>query len=354
MEKRTVLGIMSGTSLDGLDLACCEFWQDDSGWQFRIVQAETVPYDERWLVRLGELHKQPMFLLPKTDAFFGKYIGQCVNRFLNKHRLECDLIASHGHTIFHAPAEGYTTQIGSGAAIYAETNIPVVCDLRSVDVALGGQGAPLVPIGDAWLFGSYQACLNLGGFSNISYNQHETRLAYDISPCNWVLNLLANQLELPFDEGGSVAASGVCNDALLAQLNALDYYRKTGSKSLGREWVEQHVMPLLKQADMPVEDLLATFTRHIAAQVAHSLNQAEIKQVLVTGGGAYNTFLIKQIRAQTVADLVIPEDALVQFKEAIIFAFLGVLRVEGLPNALPTVTKASRPSIGGALYGFVG
>lgn len=341
---------MSGTSLDGLDLAYCVLQKLPSGWTYTIEVAQTIEYSKTWYTRLKELPNQPMFLLPKTDSFFGKYIGQCINQFIKEHALQVDYIASHGHTIFHNPAENYTTQIGSGAAIYAETGIPTIVDFRSVDVALGGQGAPLVPIGDELLFSEYDACLNLGGFANISYKENGHRIAFDIVPCNLVLNEYALRANKPYDENGEIARSGVLVPDLLNALNSLSYYNQgVTSKSLGREWVETHIYPIVNQFNSPIQDVLSTLTEHIALQIAPYCKP----KTLVTGGGGYNHYLLErlQLRKPEKTTIVIPESNLIHFKEALIFALLGCLRLEQEPNALSSVTGSNVNSIGGCIYG---
>lgn len=342
---------MSGTSLDGVDLAYCEFTRNADVWEYHIGAAETIPYDEKWLVRLTQLAKQPAFVFPKTDAYYGRYLGQLVNRFIQQHQLNPDYIASHGHTIFHQPQNGFTAQIGSGAGIYAETGITTINDFRVVDVALGGQGAPLVPIGDELLFSSFGACLNLGGFSNISFNNQHRRIAFDISPCNVLMNPVARQLGLPYDDEGKLAASGSINNDLLHALNQLEFYAKTGPKSLGTEWVNEHVWPLVQQFQLSHEDLLATFSQHIASQVAQVINQQQLSNILVTGGGSFNKHLIGQINTLTSESLTIPDDLLIQYKEALIFAFLGVLRLRKEHNSLKEITGAQYNSIGGCIWG---
>lgn len=343
---------MSGTSLDGLDLCYCRFWLEGEKWNFETGPATTIPYNETWKVRLSKLHEQPMHIYPKTDRYYGTLIGQEIRKFLDEHELQADLIASHGHTIFHQPDQGYTAQIGNGAAIYAETGIPVVCDFRTVDVALGGQGAPLVPMGDELLFGDYRACLNLGGFANISYDNKQVRQAFDICPCNILLNAVARQCGLAFDEEGRLAAMGKVMDKLLENWNLLPYYQKAGTKSLGREWVEDVFWPAahLSGNEKP-EDLLATLTEHMAVQIARVLTEIGTSDVLVTGGGTYNLYLLQRIRAHTTARLMVPNDHIVQFKEAIIFAFLGCLRYFNRINTGHAYTGAQIDSIGGALFG---
>lgn len=343
---------MSGTSMDGLDLAYCEFTCNGEQWGYVIHCAETVPYDNNWLVRLTELPKQPIHLYAKTDAFYGKYIGMCILQFMEKFGItEVDLIASHGHTIFHQPDTGFTAQIGSGAGIYAETGIQTVCDFRSVDVALGGQGAPLVPIGDELLFGEYDACLNLGGFANISYRKDGTRVAFDVCACNMVLNQVAQQGGLDYDENGAMARDGNVVTPLLDELNGLAFFSQTGAKSLGREWVEKEVWPLVSKYEIVLEDLMATLVEHMAMQVAYVVKAGEVNTLFITGGGAYNSYLIERMTALVPCNPTLASKQLIEFKEALIFGFLGVLRVHNSPNSLASVTGAKKDSVGGCIYG---
>lgn len=347
-----VIGIMSGTSLDGVDVLCAHFYFKNNGWQYQILSAKTYLYSEMWLARLQDLPQQSAQNYAKTHAFYGRYLGQLVQTFLKETGLQADLVASHGHTIFHQPNAGFTAQIGDGAALAAYCGLPVVCDFRSMDVALGGQGAPLVPVGDALLFAEYDACLNLGGFSNISFKKSHMRLAFDVSPCNLILNKVAQTLGFAYDNKGALAQSAEPNLALLAQLNALPFYGLTGAKSLAIEWLNQYFWPIIEKGETLAEtELLATFTQHIANQVAQVINAHAIKDVLVTGGGALNDYLVQQIQEKTAAKLIVPEIELVQFKEALIFAFLGVLRINNQHNVLQAVTGSKQNHIGGAVYG---
>ncbi len=347
-----VLGVMSGTSMDGIDLAYAEILQEDDKWTYRILAAETIPYNETWRIRLSQLHKQPIFLYPKTSAYYGRYIGQLVNAFIKKHQANIDLICSHGHTIFHQPGEGFTAQIGDGAAIHAETRLPVVCDFRTTDVALGGQGAPLVPIGDRLLFNSFDTCLNLGGFANISFTKNEETKAFDICPCNILLNRVARWLNKAFDDEGKIAASGTVDEDLLQKLNDLDFYHLQTAKSLGREWVNEVLWPLVKStSDISEADMMATLAEHIAIQISKVINQYKAQKVLVSGGGALNKYLMERISANTEAVIHLPDEEVIHFKEALIFGLLGVMRLKNLNNSLKSVTGAHRDNIGGALYG---
>jgi anhydro-N-acetylmuramic acid kinase len=351
MQQYKVVGVMSGTSLDGVDLAHCILTLENKTWHYDITHAETIPYDKKWLTRLTHLHTQPAFVYPKTDAFYGKYLGQLVREFMNRHNLQPDLISSHGHTIFHQPQNGFTAQIGNGANIYAETGIKTVCDFRTVDVALGGQGAPLVPVGDALLFADYDACLNLGGFCNISYNDAQKRVAFDIGPCNIVMNPLAESLNLPYDDRGMIARSGTVDASLLEELDSLEYYKITHAKSLGIEWVQQVFWPVVKKYEIGIEDLMATINRHIAGQVAAVITRQRFKTVLVTGGGAYNNMLTDNIGHTSGITITKPSELIIEYKEALIFAFLGALRLRNETNALGSVTGARTDSTGGCIYG---
>jgi anhydro-N-acetylmuramic acid kinase len=350
-----VIGMMSGTSLDGTDLAYCTFTRDHTAWKYTLGPAETFPCPPAWEDRLRHLPGQDAWNFCKTDVDYGHYIGKLIRGFIEKHHLNPGLIASHGHTVFHRPDIGVTCQIGSGAAISAETHLPVVSDFRSLDVALGGQGAPLVPIGDKLLFGDYFYCLNLGGFANISFDDEGKRTAFDICPVNIILNSLAGRLGLRYDQNGDHAREGKVLTGLLNRLDSLDYYAKLPPKSLGREWLTDYFIPLIDQhaATAPVPDLLRTVVEHIARQVAAVIRTKE-ESILVTGGGAYNEFLLARIQALLPHNrLHRPDPLLVEFKEALVFAFLGVLRIRNEANCLASVTGAGKDNAGGALFGRI-
>jgi len=342
-----VVGLMSGTSLDGLDL-CCVHFDFDGSWKYHIVKAESVDYPEDLRQRLATAQTMSALEYARLHSDYGLYLGDQVRDFIARNALRVDLVASHGQTIFHQPSVRFTGQIGSGAGIAAVTGIDTVCDFRTTDVALGGQGAPLVPIGDAVLFGDYDYCLNLGGFSNISYAEGSKRLAYDISPVNYVLNAYAGKLGMAYDRDGETARSGQVSTALLDALNALPFYTQAGPKSLGREWVEAEVYPLIESFGLPVEDVLATFVEHVAVQVGRHVRGG---RVLVTGGGARNRYLIERMQALAPqVQYVVPDALTIDFKEALIFALLGALYMADRPNCLASVTGAVRDNIGGCLY----
>jgi anhydro-N-acetylmuramic acid kinase len=341
---------MSGTSLDGLDMALCRFEKTTGRWNCEVIAAETYPYSDELQARLAEATDLPAFDFVKLDADLAATMAAAIRAFLAKETVKPDFIASHGHTTFHRPALGFTSQIGNGAIIASLTGFATVCDFRSRDVALGGQGAPLVPVGDELLFGRYDACLNLGGFSNISFRRDGRRIAFDVSPCNMALNYLAGLLGMPFDRDGETARSGRTDAGLLDTLNVLDYYRLRGAKSLGKEWFEAVFRPCLDAAAISVPDKLRTLTEHIAAQIADASRGCTGETMLVTGGGARNVFLTERLRALAGRTVVVPDAQTVDFKEAIIFAFLGVLRMREETNCLRDVTGASADSCGGAVY----
>lgn len=334
--KMLAIGLMSGTSLDGLDICLAEFEKKDK-WHFQILKAETLPYSSEWENKLrNSIHLSVTDLL-ELHSDYGFYLGQETKVFIQKHQLEnIDLIASHGHTVFHQPQRKFTLQIGDGRAIKIETEIPVLYDFRSQDVLMKGNGAPLVPIGDALLFSEYDACLNLGGFSNISLTSEDKRIAFDVAPVNIVLNYLAQQLNKSYDEHGGLARQGDVNEVLLNQLNSLDFYQQPHPKSLGVEWCHQYIFPKLEGTD-PFE-ALATFTEHIAQQISTVINKYNIQDILITGGGAYNHFLIEKIKEKTEAEIIIPQKEIIEYKEALIFAFMGVLRMNNEINVLSSAT----------------
>jgi anhydro-N-acetylmuramic acid kinase len=339
---------MSGTSLDGIDLAHCTFTETAEEIHYQLGACETIPYDTEWKERFLALPDSSAHDYALTHAAFGRYSGERVRDFIRSNHLVADFVSSHGHTIFHNPAKGYTSQIGEGAALAIASGLPVVCDFRTTDVAAGGQGAPLVPIGDELLFGGFTYCLNLGGFANISAAHPAGRIAFDICPANILLNHLARHKGLDYDDGGRLAASGKKDPVLLNELNNLAFYQKLPPKSLGREWTEEAVLPLLKSSACTTEDLLHTFTEHIAHQVAACT--ADAGRMLVTGGGAMNTYLMERISALSAAEIVLPDTKTIHYKEALIFALLGLLRMEQRPNCMPGVTGARQAVCGGAVY----
>lgn len=346
IKQCSVVGIMSGTSLDGVDLALCHFKQINGVWQYELTKAETIQYPEDWLQQLQRAEFLNGRELMSLHSAYGTYLGQIVKQFcINQH---VDAIASHGHTIFHEPQHGMTFQLGLGANIAAASGFNVISDFRTKDVALGGNGAPLVPIGDELLFGDYDMCLNLGGFANVSIKSSNGRLAFDICPANMLLNRLCNKLELTYDDKGKLAREGFVNANVLEKLNALDFYKQAGAKSLGKEWFDNSVWPLINE--LPVTDALATGVAHIAHQIACSLSDYK-GTMLCTGGGVYNDYLMEQIQ-QNCSSIVLvkPQNEIIEFKEAILFAFLGALYLNNKNNVLGSATGSGKNHIGGSLY----
>lgn len=334
---------MSGTSLDGLDLVICDFKYDQRKWQFKVIDAQTLPYPSVWKNALSGAFYLEKNELDKLDDEYGKFLSEQVNIFL-KGKKRPDLISSHGHTVFHRPQEGITRQIGNGEIIADKCSIPVVYDFRSLDVCLGGQGAPLVPVGDRDLFAEYDACLNLGGFSNISFDDNGKRLAFDICPVNIALNHFSSLLGLSYDKNGTSGKKGKINTKMLDKMNLLPYYQHPGPASLGIEWLKSEFLPLTETGEYNTYDILRTLYQHISHQISRVINKYNFSKVLISGGGAWNSFLIELIQNQTRSRLVIPSETIVNFKEAVVFAYLGLLKTRNEINCLSSVTGASKDS----------
>lgn len=342
------IGLMSGTSLDGLDICLAKFEKKHSIWKFEILKAETISYSKKLEDQLRNSINLSAENLLELHSEYGFYLGKEVKNFINRNQIKnIDVISSHGHTVFHQPQKKFTLQIGDGRAIKLETGIPVVYDFRSQDVLMGGNGAPLVPIGDELLFSEYDACLNLGGFSNISLKHNGKIIAFDIAPVNIVLNKMAQNFNKNFDENGHLAREGKINTELLAQLNSLEFYTLSYPKSLGIEWCNENIFPLFE--DLNSQDILATFTEHCAEQISKILNKYQLKKVLFTGGGTYNSYLVEKIKEKTQSEIVIPEKQIIDFKEALIFAFMGVLKMNKEINVLSSATGSSQDHSSGII-----
>ncbi len=354
---------MSGSSLDGLDVAACAFdYREGELRSWRILAADTYPFSDAWRQRLRMAPLMTARDLAGLHAGFGRYLGELTQFFLVENAIAPQLIASHGHTVFHSPDEGFTTQVGDGAALAAVTGLPVACDFRSADLALGGQGAPLAPIADQLLFPGYDAYLNLGGIANLSCRIGRRWVAFDVTGANQVLDALAVEAGHAYDAEGQLAKRGRMIPELLTLLDQDEYFARVYPKSLGNDWVQRVlVRPSLRFAG-PVPDRLHTAVIHIARQIARSLaavrqregGPEEPVRLLATGGGAHNRFLMETIReeCEKICSLVItiPESETIAYKEAALIALMGVLRVYGAPNCLAGVTGAQLDSCGGALY----
>ena len=344
-----ILGLMSGTSMDGLDIVCCIFSQVKGKWNFRIEACNTYPYTDEWQKILKNVYFFGAPELIKADHDYGRLLGESCKSFIKEYGLLPELIASHGHTVFHRPLEGFSYQIGNGNDIAAVTGIPVVFDFRSLDISQGGNGAPLVPAGDRLLFSEYSSCVNLGGFSNISMSDYSQTIAYDICPVNIVLNYFAEKMGVKYDKDGELGMSGTINAGLLKELDNLAYYKQAHPKSLGLEYIHSTLLPVFDNYKLDIRDILRTYYEHIAGKIAQAISFEGNSKSLFTGGGAKNIFLMQLIKNKTNVEIVIPEEEIIDFKEAIIFAFLGLLRKLGQINCLASATGAKQNSSGGIL-----
>lgn len=355
MKTHKILGLMSGTSLDGLDLAYCHFTEGKGVWTFDIVNTKSIPYATKQQTELKDaihLSVEDLFQLHNS---YGTWLGEQVLSFIEKNQVAVDYVASHGHTTHHRPELGFTVQIGSGQHLANAAKQHVICDFRTNDIALGGQGAPLVPIGDQLLFKEYDFCLNLGGISNISFDVKGKRIAYDIGLANMILNYITRKINLAYDKGGVLARSGNINPEMLRKLNGLNYYLLPHPKSIGYEWFLEQVVPIVDSTEATTEDLLHTSIHHICEKITQQIHQNTItsgQKVLVTGGGALNTFLVDTLTDKIGSEIriVVPEKKLINFKEAMVFAFMGALRAEKKVNVFSSVTGATRNSSSGVLY----
>lgn len=348
MKEYTAIGLMSGSSLDGIDLALVHFTIDGESINYHILATETMPYPELWQRQLSDAFLSNPEALEPLDHAYGCYLGQCVTSFIERVDAHPDFVASHGHTIFHRPEQGITLQIGDGQAIADRCRIITINDFRSEDVSKGGQGAPLVPIGDKLLFHDYEICLNIGGIANLSYETNGNRIAYDVCIANQALNHLAQRVGLAYDKDGNLAREGKVNPVLLDRLNDNVFFQQAPPKSLGREFFEMHQRALLDGYE--VADALATMTEHIAFQISRAVEPLSKGKMLVTGGGAHNRYLIERIQHHTKHQVVLPDDRTIDYKEALIFALLGLLKMEGKTNVLRSVTGASSDSCSGRVW----
>jgi anhydro-N-acetylmuramic acid kinase len=349
-QNYNVIGLMSGTSLDGVDLAHVKFLKNDD-WTYEILETETISYSEEWLLILKSAVNFSANELNQINTDYTHQLAKMINDFIFNNKIkDIDAVCSHGHTILHKPNLGYTLQIGNLPIISELTNQNIVCDFRVQDVEFGGQGAPLVPIGDQLLFSEFDYCLNLGGFSNISFEENGQRIAFDISPVNTVLNFYSNSLGFNYDDKGELAKSGNLNLDLLQKLNDLDFYSLNYPKSLGIEFVNEFVFSLIELFKIPTKDKLNTFVEHIAIQISRIVTKKSAS-LLITGGGVYNKFLIQRINFYLPNNqIVIPDNKTIEFKEALIFAFLGVLKLRNETNVLSSVTGAKQNHSSGKIY----
>jgi anhydro-N-acetylmuramic acid kinase len=361
MNTYHVIGVMTGSSLDGIDIAFTKITVENNKYTYEVLISECIELPLKWKLRIEQLVLQNAVTYLKTSAFLGHFMGERIAEFIEKHQLKdkLDFIASHGQTVFHQPENLFTSQVGDGAAIARKTGFPVICDFRSIDVALGGQGAPVAPIADKLFFSDYKYFLNLGGIANIAANINGKYVAFDITAANLALNKIAKMKGVEYDHDGNMARAGQHDPALFAEMNTSFFFDKDYPKSLSGGWVSKVMLPTLGRHNIPVENKLNTICEHIAFQINKSIIAIQRKEnitvskadkMLVTGGGAFNKFLIEKIEAALPVSLQIPDEQTVKFKEAILMALMGVLRVRGENNCIGSVTGAERDSIGGAIY----
>ncbi len=349
-NEYNVIGVMSGTSLDGIDLTLITF-KLEGVWSFKIHHSETIAYNNKWSRQLRNLVSLSVDELRCIDVEYTSYLSKIINSFIKRNSIKIiDVVCSHGHTALHQPENQLTYQIGNLSNLAQLISQTVVCDFRVNDVKLGGQGAPLVPIGDKLLFSEYDFCLNLGGFANISFEDKNERIAFDICPVNIVLNHYVKQFGHDYDNKGKIASSGTVNSNLLDRLNALEFYKKNYPKSLGLEWVDNTIFPLINSFQIEIKDILRTFVEHIAIQISSELNTKDNASVLITGGGVFNSFLIERIQSITKNRIVIPSSKIIEYKEALIFGFLGVLKLRSEVNCLASVTGAKHNHSSGKIF----
>ena len=357
-----VLGLMSGSSLDGLDLAFCKFEEHAESLDWQILKADTMSFSPEWITRLEQLPKANAYTLAKTNADFGRYIGQFANSFLSQYNLEPDLIASHGHTVFHSPSDGFSLQIGDGAAIAGISGYTVVDNFRMQNIVVGGQGAPLAPIADQLLFPEYDFLLNLGGIANLSCKTPKGHVAFDISGANQILNALVRPIGFDFDEDGEIASSGKILPDLLQKVEQLPFFSEPYPKSLGNDWVQETQLPIYLSHQDSIANKLHTACWQIARQISKSIGDCihnenlslESAKMMASGGGVFNTFLLDCIKKEAYRqhEIVVetPSEDIIAYKEALLMALMGYLRLKKKPNCLPIATGSKRPVVSGALH----
>ena len=340
---------MSGTSIDGVDLVYANFFYDKH-WNFKILKSKTYDYDIDWQNILKNLSDKDLDSIKPIDKSYTKLLSEYILKFIEEFSIkQIDFISSHGHTALHDPSNSITYQIGNLKELSDYIGLKVICDFRVQDIKFGGQGAPLVPVGEKYIFPEYNTLINLGGFANITIKSNNNLTAYDICPVNIVFNHLSNLRHLKYDDKGKIASSGKPNIELFDCLQSLDYYKQISPKSLGVEWVNENILPLINSfSEIPLKDLLNTFSKHFASQIAINIKSA--KKTLITGGGAYNDYLIQNIIDLTESEIIIPSSEIIEYKEALIFGFLGVLKDLNINNCYSSVTGATKDHSSGNIF----
>ena len=350
MNCFNVIGLMSGTSLDGLDIANCTFEFKAGRWTYRIAHFETVNYSQEWRLTLSGAAELSDEQLNELDESYGRFLGDEVVRFIRRYDVKPDFVSSHGHTVIHQPEKRISVQIGNGKTISETCGFPVVNDFRRENVEAGGQGAPLVPIGDRLLFPDFSVCLNLGGIANVSTSIDGIVQAFDISICNLAFNHFASLSGMNYDVNGELGRSGKMDESLFHELNGLKYFHFPAPKSLDASFFKKQMLPLVNLNKTSIADCARTFYEHLAFQIMSSVK--EKGPVLITGGGAHNIFLIDLITQKGNVEISLADNTLIDYKEALIFAFLGVLRIRGEVNCLASVTGSPQDMCTGKMHGF--
>ena len=349
MKNYFVIGVMSGTSIDGIDLVYVNFFYNTS-WTFKILSSTTYKYDNDWQNILKNISDKNLDSIKQIDKKYTKLLSIYIQKFIKEFSIKkIHFISSHGHTSLHNPSKSLTYQMGNLKDLSSYLGLKIICDFRVQDIKLGGQGAPLVPVGEKFLFPEYDTLINIGGFANITIRSNNSLIAYDICPVNIVFNHLSNLIDLKYDDKGKIALSGKINNELYNCLESLDYYKQVSPKSLGAEWVTQFILPIINSfIEIPIEDLLNTFSKHFASQIANNIKSAD--KILITGGGAYNDYLIQNIKDLTDYEIIIHNSEIIEYKEALIFGFLGVLKDLNINNCYSSVTGAIKDHSSGNIF----
>ena len=352
--RLTICGVMSGSSLDGLDMAICNIERAPFGqFDWSIERADTFSFPDALSDLLMSTYEGSASNIYSVEQEFSKFSANCIKTFIDDSSV--DYVGMHGHTIFHHPEDGYTVQIGNGQFIAHRIGIPVICEMRSKDIALGGQGAPLAPTVEKYLLSEFTAFLNLGGIANISLHQDDKITAFDITACNQPLNYLCQKhFDLPYDNEGKLAAKGKLDTDLLEKLNALPYLTMEPPKSLANTWVINDFMSIVNDHIAPHKNKLNTIVQHMAIQTAKSLeNMSPETAVYATGGGVFNKFMMKCLSSQLSKQGIVLEAAdsmMAEFKEALLMALMAYLSVHELPNSFASVTGAKKDNCNGVVY----
>lgn len=348
---------MSGSSLDGLDIGIIDIIKKGNELSYEVIRCDTIEYSTEWKKSLTSLPNASAKELANNDMAYSRYMSELIRSFL-KEEDQIDYVSLHGHTLFHEPENGFTYQLGNGGVLSARLGLPVVCDFRSKDIGLGGKGTPLAPIVDSYFYNEYEVLINLGGICNLTFLSKKETIAWDVCPCNQLLNFLSEKMNLAYDKDGLIARNGKLNLDFLNILEKNPYYSEKYPKSLDNQYIKQNIIRELDSYTIPLEDQLHTTCIFVARQIkaaiqmaVKSLEVAWPEKILITGGSAHNAFLIQCIKEHCAPSVVsIPDETIINYKEIILMALCAYLRVNNQENTLSEVTGSSRNSIGGAIY----